>query len=165
MHFSCVSQKLPGIYIKSFLINFSIPFESGLLVWDTLPPYQSSYEIFTPNSDVIHYSHDIPIQNSQLSNVEFSYKHFSLGGNPPTGWGPKGGGLPRKGAGWHTSVFQCYESRWAICDELFEDTADYRWAIILWTQDREESLWLVQPGINHAMIFFFLLSPVKQSVF
>lgn len=41
MHFSCVSQKLKGIYIKSFLTNSLIPIESGLLVWDTLPPYQS----------------------------------------------------------------------------------------------------------------------------
>ena len=28
-------------------------------------------------------------------------------------------------------------SRWAICEKLFEDSEDYRWVIIPWTQDIE----------------------------
>lgn len=116
------------------------------------------WKIF-PNSDVIPCRHDIPIHSSWLSNVGINCKHFSLGGNPPTYWGSKERGLSRKGAGWHTKAFQWYRVK---TSHLWQDTADCRWAITSWTHDIEESLWLVQPGINHAMIIFF--SPTSQTV-
>lgn len=55
------------------------------------------------------------------------------------------------------------EPVWAkeTLDKRFEDTAARSWTIIPWTQDIEDSLWLVQPYINHATFFF---SPTSQTV-
>lgn len=162
MHFSCVPQKLPGIYIKSFLINSLIPIESGLLVWDTLPPYQSSYEIFTPNSEVIYCRYDMLTQNKQPSAIRINYKHFDFGENSPKWFGVIRSLFVLETC--RVTHEQVSESRWAICDELWEDTADCKWVIILWTQDVEDCLWLVHLDINHAIPLLFFFPPTSQTV-